>query len=141
MTSNGTAVVCACNDADASYTIPAYVIVFPQLAIAIMGWFRTLLSLNRLTWNPSRVEVAGFVLLLGSAMLRCIGAFATRTSGMLLQFLAACIASVMVWTSFIIIFNNNFVLPSTQQWQSLVIVLVVSLLWEVHSRIMVSMIV
>lgn len=127
-------------DADDSTTsVPAFLILFPQMAIAVIGWFRVMLSINRLTWTPNAVEKAGFGLILISSGVRVVGALATRTSNVVLQFAAASMASLMWWTAFIIIINDSLTIPSVQQRKSLALVLVTSMLWEAHSRIMVSM--
>ena len=120
-------------------SISAAWLLLPQMAISLLGWSRTLLALNRFRLRISRPEFLALVLFVSAGLTRCVTALATRRAGFAMQILAAGTASLMVWAGFILIFNNSFDVPSGQQWHSMVLVIVVSGMWEVHSRIMVNL--
>ena len=119
--------------------IPEVFLLIPQLSISLLGWLRTLLALNRMKWHITMAEGIGLVLFVSAGLVRCVTALSTRRAGIVLQVFSAVVASLMVWAAFIVIFNNSLKLPTFQQWQSMILVIAVSALWEAHSRIMVNL--
>ena len=57
-----------------------------------------------------------------------------QAATLLFQLVVAYVASTLTWISFVIVFNETFELPSSQQWWSLFMTLAVTSLWEVSNR-------
>lgn len=115
-----------------------YLLLLPQLAISLTSWAQIVLSINRYKGccNFRYTDVWGLLLLTHGAFVRWIAALATRTASVSFQIVAALIAATIGWTSFVVIFNEDFVLPTRQQTWSLLMSLVVTILWELNNRLL-----
>ena len=72
------------------------------------------------------------------ALDRC--GLATYSRSLTFQLTAACVGATLGWTSFVVIYNQDFLLPTKQQTWSLLMSLVVTVLWELHNRVLVRLI-
>ena len=118
-------------------TTDIYVILLPQLGISILSWIQLILSMNRYRgmFRFTRHDMWALLLFLQSGFVRWIAALALRTSSISFQISAAFIGTAMSWTSFIVVYNDDFVLPSRQQAGALAISAVITILWEVGNRL------
>ncbi len=119
----------------------SYVLFAPQLAISLTSWIQIVFAINKYNGvcKFRTTDLWGLLLLTHSAFVRWIASLATRTSSLHFQIAAALIAATIGWTSFIIIFNESFVLPTRQQTWSLLMSLLVTLLWELNNRLLFSL--
>lgn len=115
-----------------------YLLLLPQLAISVVSWAQIILSINKFKGACSfrETDVWGLLILIHGAFMRWIATLATRTSPIWFQMTAALVAAAIGWTSFVVIFNEDFLLPTRQQTLSLVMSLVVTVLWETNNRML-----
>jgi hypothetical protein len=115
----------------------AYVVLLPQMGISVLSWIQLILSMNRyrgvfrFTWH----DMWALLLFLQSGFVRWIAALALRSSSVALQIAAAFVGTAMTWASFVVVFNDDFVLPSRQQAVALGMSLLITTLWEVSNRL------
>tara|TARA_Y100000739_G_C20233583_1_gene295527 strand:- start:37 stop:456 length:420 start_codon:yes stop_codon:yes gene_type:complete len=112
--------------------------VLPQIGISVIGWFSTILSLNRFRFKVreySSPEKIALVLYIIASFTRVVAGGATVRKNFAMQLLSGILGSLLTFTAFIMIYNNNIDLPSKQQLQSIFLVIITTGLWEIHSRI------
>jgi hypothetical protein len=114
-------------------------IVGIQLVISGMGWISTILSLNRFRgWCAfDRAELYAAAMYVFAALFRVLTALATRTDVPWVQAFLAVNSSLLVWSAFIVLFNDDIVPPTRQQSQAIVLGLVTTLMWELQAWTMV----
>ena len=119
----------------------AYWILLPQFLISVLSWIQLILSMNRFrgVCMFTRTDVWALVVFLHSGFVRWIAALAVRGSTLRVQIFAAFVGTVLSWISFVIVFNEGFLLPSRQQWWALMMSVFVTSLWEVNSRLVIEM--
>ena len=117
-----------------------YLLLLPQLAISLTSWAQIVLSINQYKGccKFRYTDLWGLLLLTHGSFVRWIATVATRTSASF-QFIAAIVGATIGWTSFVVIFNGDFVLPTRQQTWSLAMSLIVTMLWEMNNRILFTM--
>ena len=118
---------------------PLYYWAFlPQIGISTIGWFSTILSLNRFRCRISEYslpEKIAFVLYMIASLTRVVAGGATVRKNFPMQLTAGILGSLLTFAAFIMIYNNNLELPSKQQIQSILLVMITTGLWEIHARI------
>lgn len=115
----------------------AYVILVPQMLISLVSWLQLLLSINRYRGplHFRRIDLWALLIFLHAGIVRWVAALSTQSSTLRFQLLAAYVGATLGWISFVIIFNESLLLPTRQQMWSLVLVLIISSLWEVNNRL------
>lgn len=118
-----------------------YFLLIPQFCISLTTWAQIVLSINRFNGclGFQRTDLWGLLLLMQAAFLRWIATLAIATTSFAFQFTASVTASTLGWASFVIIFNEDFVLPTRQQTWSLLMSLFVTILWEMNNRFFYAM--
>lgn len=113
-------------------------LLLPHLAIQFVSWLQIVLSLNRFNGVArfTRAELAGLAIYLCSAFVRWTASLATTNASFAFQAVTACIGGLMSFSGFIIIYNDRVALPTRQQRNSILLVLVITTLWETVSRMM-----
>jgi len=116
-------------------------LVATQLAIAAFGWAQTILSLNRFRGlrRITHAEWYALAINMGSAAVRVVASLAAASASFALQLTAATVGSLLSWTAFLLIYNDEVRLPSWQQTQSIALGLVSTAMWELNGRIIVSL--
>ena len=116
-----------------------YVVLAPQVGISLVSWLQLVFSMNRYRGVArfERIDLWALLLFLQGAFVRWMAALALVASSLPLQMAAALVASAISWAGFVLIFNGDLHLPSRQQWIALAMSLLVTLLWEVHNRLLV----
>ena len=118
---------------------PLYYWAFlPQIGISIIGWFSTILSLNRFRCKVneySSPEKIAFLLYLIASFTRVVAGGATVRKNFPMQLISGILGSLLTFAAFIMIYNNNLELPSKQQIQSIFLVMLTTGLREIHARI------
>jgi hypothetical protein len=111
-------------------------VLLPQLGISILAWVQLVLSMNRYRGihKLTRTDVWAFMLFLHSAFVRWIAALSIR-SHIVYQLSSSLIAATLSWTSFVVVYNEDFVLPTRQQAWALLMSLAITGLWELNNRI------
>lgn len=125
-------------ESDDDGSVSAWFLIVPHFFIAVLSWLQTLLALNRLTWRPTRAEYAGLGFFGMRAIMSCLAAVAAARSGIGVQLCAALVSALFGWAAFLVIYNGEMLLPTMQQWNAAVLVLVISGMWEASSRLMVN---
>ena len=118
-----------------------FLILLPHVGIALVSWIQTVLSLNRFS-SPRRItrpELLGLSLFLSSAIVRWLTSIATRKATFRTQVFGASTGSLMAFSAFVVIYNDRIDLPSRQQANSLLLVLVVTALWETVTRLILDL--
>lgn len=112
------------------------VILLPHLGIAVLSWAQILFSINRYRGvnKLTRADLWSLLIFLHSAFVRWIGAIAIRASPTY-QILSSTIGATLAWISFVLIFNQDVLLPTIQQTWALGFALVLNLLWELSNRL------
>jgi hypothetical protein len=118
-----------------------YVVLIPQIGISIVSWLQLVLSMNRYRGVSKchRIDLWSLVLFLHAGFVRWIARLALVSQAAEIQMAAALTASAIAWVAFVLVFNDGFHLPSRQQWIALLMTLLVTLLWEVHNRMLVQL--
>ena len=119
----------------------AYLLLIPQFLISLVSWLQLILSINRFRgfYQFSRNDVWGLLVFLHAAFVRWIAALAVVGSSVRFQIFAAYVSAVLGWISFVVVFNEGFLLPSRQQAIALAMSLVITTLWEVNNRILTNL--
>lgn len=113
------------------------VALFPHLGISVLSWLQLVFSMNRF-YGIKKFKVIdawAFMLFLHGAFVRWIAALAIRTHNPFYQLTASMIGAALSWTSFVVVYNGDFVLPTRQQTFALLITLLITMLWELNNRI------
>lgn len=125
------------------YPDPTFYLIalLPQLGISVISWLQYILSLNRYrgVCSFTFAERCGLYLYLMAALVRVVSGSASALDGFALQLVSGCIGSLLAFSSFIVVYNNEITLPSRQQVKSIVLILATTALWEVHSRIFIAL--
>ena len=118
-----------------------FLALLPQLGISITSWFQVILSMNRFKAfrEFSIPERVGLCLYIFSAFVRVVSGASSAFDGFALQLISGCLASLINFASFLIVYNDSLTLPSRQQLQSAFLILVTTGLWEVYTRIFMSL--
>ena len=117
-----------------------YWILLPQMVISLASWAQLVLSMNRFrTRELPLSDVWALLLFLHGGFVRWIAALAVQTSSLGFQMTVAYVAAALGWTSFVIIFNEGFLLPTRQQMAALGMSLLVTTMWEVNNRVVVGL--
>ena len=116
-------------------------ILLPQFLISIVSWIQLILSMNRYrgVCKFTRTDVWALVVFLHSGFVRWIATLAVKGASLRFQILTAFVGALLMWISFVIVFNEGFLIPSRQQWWALGMSVVVTSLWEVNNRLLVQM--
>ena len=115
-------------------------LLLPHLAIQFVSWMQIVLSLNRFSGVTrfTRPELIGLCIYIFTAFVRWTASLATTTSSFIFQLVVASIGGMMSFTAFIIIYNDRIDLPTRQQRNSIILVIVTTALWETVSRMLMS---
>lgn len=110
------------------------VIIVPHLVISFFTWVQLIFTKLILS-GSRRVQLSALdwtclIILLQSAFLRWISSLAVIDSVSHYQYLAACTASALNWSSALLILSGSITLPSLQQTFTLCLSLLVTSLWE-----------
>ena len=126
---------------EARELMEAYLLLIPQFLISLVSWLQLILSINRFRgfYQFSRNDIWSLLVFLHAAFVRWIAALAVVGSSVRFQIFAAYVSAVLGWTSFVVIFNEGFLLPSRQQVIALAMSLVITTLWEVNNRILTTL--
>ena len=118
-----------------------YDVLIPQMGISIISWAQLVFSINRYVgpFSFSSNDMWALLLYLHGGVVRWVAALSVHTSSLFFQIVSACIAAALGWASFVIIFNEDFVLPTRQQTWALLMSIVVTILWEVNNRMVISL--
>lgn len=121
-------------------SIPPVLLLLPHLAIQFVSWMQIVLSLNRFSGVTrfTRPELIGLCIYIFTAFVRWTASLATTTSSFIFQLVVASIGGMMSFTAFIIIYNDRIDLPTRQQRNSIILVIVTTALWETVSRMLMS---
>ena len=119
----------------------AYWILLPQFLISVVSWIQLILSMNRYRGMCmfTRTDLWALIVFLHSGFVRWIAALAIRGSTLRFQIFAAFIGPLLSWISFVIVFNEGFLIPSRQQWWALAMSVLVTSLWEINNRLVIQM--
>lgn len=119
----------------------AYLLLIPQFLISLVSWLQLILSINRFRgfYQFSRNDIWSLLVFLHAAFVRWIAALAVVGSSVRFQIFAAYVSAVLGWISFVVVFNEGFLLPSRQQVIALAMSLVITTLWEVNNRILTNL--
>jgi hypothetical protein len=119
----------------------AFMLLIPQFMISFVSWIQLILSMNRFRGIQkfSRTDAWALVVFLHAAFVRWIAALAVVGSSMQYQIFAALVSATLGWISFVVVFNEGFLIPSQQQIIALVMSIIITLLWEVNNRILTQM--
>lgn len=117
-----------------------YWIILPQFLISVVSWLQLILSMNRFrgVCMFTRTDLWALVIFLHSGFVRWIAALAVQGATLRFQIFAAFIGATLSWISFVIVFNEGFLLPSRQQWWALLMTAVVTSLWEINNRLVIQ---
>ena len=129
-----------CTQMTETSKIPPGLLLLPHLAIQFISWIQVVLSLNRFSGIArfTRAEVFGLIVYICTAFVRWTASLATTNASFVFQVTAAVIGGLMSFTAFIIIYNDRIDLPTRQQRNSILLVVVITTLWETVSRMMMS---
>lgn len=118
-----------------------YLVLLPQLAISLLSWAQIVLAINRYRGlcRFTAIEMWSLLLFLHSGFVRWIAALAIRSSSVMFQVSASCVGAILGWASFVVVFNEDFLLPTRQQTWALMITLMITALWEVNNRLIFSL--
>ena len=121
-------------------TLDAYFVVLPvQMFISFIGWTSTMLALNRIKicHRLTDAERFGALLYFATAFIRTVTALATKSGIEWVQASTALIGSTISWAAFIIIFNDNVMLPTRQQFYAIALSATATAAWELQNYIVV----
>jgi hypothetical protein len=120
--------------------MPPSLLLLPHLAISLVSWMQIVLSLNRFSGVArfTRPEMVGLCIYIFTAFVRWTASLATTNASFLFQLGAASIGGMMSFTAFIIIYNDRIDIPTRQQRNSIVLVMLITALWEAVSRMLMN---
>lgn len=107
-------------------------VFLPQVLIAVVTWLQVVVSL------PSRsagIKLMSLWLLFFSAVVRYVAALSLYHVYLALQFSAAICGAALNWIGYILLLNDEVMLPSGVQTLSLLNSVIVTMLWEVSNYI------
>jgi hypothetical protein len=114
-----------------------YVILIPQICISMVSWGQYIFSINRYrgVMNLTTSDLVSFIVLMNSALVRWVATLAVRSENVVFQMVSAFLGSTLGWTSFILVYNEDFLVPTKQQMVALLLSLTITMLWEINSRL------
>ena len=114
-----------------------YVILIPQICISMVSWGQYIFSVNRYrgVMNLTTSDLVSFIVLMNSALVRWVATLAVRSENVVFQMVSAFLGSTLGWTSFILVYNEDFLVPTKQQMVALLLSLTITMLWEINSRL------
>ena len=126
----------------ATYDPAVYWVLFLQLIIGGLSWAQLIFSMNRyLGVRRLRRNDAWALLLSLEGGRRALGRL-PRGARRLVRLPGgrhARSGATLAWASFVVVFNDDFILPARQQAGALLVSLAVTALWEVNNRIVFEM--
>jgi len=113
-----------------------YYLLLPQLAIVFISWIQLIFSLNRFKGllKFTSPELSAFYLFIISGACKWVAALSIRTNSFGFQLTSSLIGTALYGSAFVILYNNEFDMPSKQQTIGLFLSLITSSLWEVQHR-------
>jgi hypothetical protein len=123
---------------EVSGTVDRVVLLFPHLAIQVISWLQVVLSLNRFRgfFLLTTPELVGLGMYTTSAVIRWAASLAARNAAFYFQLSLALVSAMLGWGAFVIIYNDRIELPTRQQMSSIGLVVLVTVLWEVVTRLL-----
>ena len=85
--------------------------------------------------NLTTSDLVSFIVLMNSALVRWVATLAVRSENVVFQMVSAFLGSTLGWTSFILVYNEDFLVPTKQQMVALLLSLTITMLWEINSRL------
>ena len=124
-----------------TYDPAVYWVLLLQLVIGFLSWAQLIFSMNRYAGlrRRRRNDAWAFLLSLEGGVVRWVGSLAVRGESFGFQVGATLVGATLAWASFVVVFNDDFVLPARQQVGALAVSLGVTALWEVNNRIVFEM--
>ena len=121
---------------DSDPEVNKYYLLLPQIAIVFISWIQLIFSLNRFRGflKFSSPELYAFYMFIISGACKWVAALSIRTSSFFFQASSSLIGTALYGSAFVILYNNDFGLPSQQQNIGLILSLFTSLLWEIQHR-------
>lgn len=118
-----------------------YVLLAPQFAISLLSWVQLTLSLNRYEGVRALTVQDMWALLVfaEAGLVRWVAVLSMRSASFAFQIVVGIVGATLGWTSFVIVFNRGFVLPTRQQVVALGMSVVITVLWEVNNRLYLEM--
>ena len=113
--------------------LPLLIVV--SIGIAIISWFQAMLSMNLLRCRVKPMRAASVFFYMAGAVAYASTAFAMMSNRVVAQFVTSMFGSMFGWIAFVTIFHGDFVLPTRQQFGSLVQILILTLLWETRAAL------
>ena len=113
-----------------------YYLLLPQIAIVFISWIQLIFSLNRFRGilKFTSPELSAFYLFIISGACKWVAALSIRTNSFGFQLSSSLIGTALYGAAFVILYNNEFGLPTRQQNIGLVLSLITSSLWEIQHR-------
>ena len=113
-----------------------YYLLLPQIAIVFISWIQLIFSLNRFKGllKFTSPELSAFYLFIISGACKWVAALSIRTNSFGFQLASSLIGTALYGSAFVILYNNEFGIPSKQQTIGLFLSLITSSLWEVQHR-------
>jgi hypothetical protein len=116
-----------------------FIVLLVQLGVSVVSWLASMLSLNRLSrirrFTPA--ELYGALLYAIAAIVRTFAALATKSGSYVTQACTAFVGSTVSWVSFIVIYNNEIVLPTKQQLNAIALSVAATGFWEMQNYIVI----
>mgnify|MGYP001157605775 CR=1 FL=1 len=113
------------------YTAPILSLI--SLTISGSGWMQTMLAMNHIGKDTNQDRKLVAIIYACAGICNIANGLAVAMHNTVLQFVSALFASVISWTGFLVVFEGDFVVPTTQQYFSLFQSLFVSGLWELRT--------
>ncbi len=113
-----------------------YYLLLPQIAIVFISWIQLILSLNRFKGflKFTSPELSAFYLFIISGACKWVAALSIRTNSFGFQLSSSLVGTALYGAAFVVLYNNEFGLPTKQQSVGLALSLVTSALWEIQHR-------
>lgn len=113
-----------------------YYLLLPQIAIVFISWIQLIFSLNRFNGllKFTSPELSAFYLFIISGACKWVAALSIRTNSFGFQLASSLIGTALYGSAFVILYNNEFGMPSKQQTIGLFLSLITSSLWEIQHR-------
>tara|TARA_B100000214_G_C23973148_1_gene631288 strand:+ start:3121 stop:3528 length:408 start_codon:yes stop_codon:yes gene_type:complete len=114
----------------------AYYLLLPQIAIVFISWIQLVFSLNRFKgfFKFTAPELSSFYLFIISGASKWVAALSIRKKSFMFQLTSSLIGTALYGAAFVILYNNEFGLPTKQQSIGLLLSLITSFLWEFQHR-------
>lgn len=113
--------------------LPMVIVV--SVGIAIVSWLQAMLSMNLLRCRVQPMRLVSILFYMAGAIAYASTAFAIMSNRVTAQFVTSMFGSMFGWIAFVTIFHGDFILPTRQQFGSLVQILLLTLLWETRAAL------